>query len=396
MQNSKYKIQNSNSGFALVTVLFVLIILLAIGTLFISISNYEARVSNNFRNSTKAFYLAESGLEKAIWSLNQTQSTYAGETNTLLEGGKFTTTIINDPSNPNNRIITSTGYFPAGVIYPAKRTVQVTATANSSDQSVAFHYAVQIGDLGLSMSSNSTINGNVYSNGNITGSSNSQINGDAYAVGTISSPRPVISGTTHPNSQIQPLPTIDTGFWETQANINSNPYVGDMTINSNGSTLGPKEIQGNLTLNSGSSLIVTGPIYVTGNFVMNSNSNVSLSQTFGSKGTVIIVDGSILINSNTTISTTTANPKGYIMFVSTNTSSSANEIQSNAAGGIFYSLNGGIQIASNGYAVSVAGRSLTLNSNATLNYDVGLASEVFTSGPGGSWIKKSSTWKEIY
>jgi len=169
-----------------------------------------------------------------------------------------------------------------------------------------------------------------------------------------------------------------------------------MEINSGSAQLGPKKIQGNLTINSNASLTINGPIYVTGNFAMNSNAKLSLNQSFGSKGTVIIVDGTVIISSNAIIYPTSASPKGYIMIVTTNTSTNATEINSNSAGGIFYALNGGIQINSNGHAVCVVGKQLTLNSNATLDYDIGLASSVFTSGPGGSWVAQPETWKEIY
>ncbi len=413
MKNSHFKTQNSpmltigvrqnrrtkpktNSGFALVTVLFVMIILLAVGTLFISIVSFTIRTTKNFKNSTKAFYLAESGIEKAIWELNQTQSAYTGETDTALDGGKFTTQVETDPADPNKRIITSTGFYPEDVAFPAKRQIRIYASAESSEESIAFHYAIQIGDLGLLMYSNSEVNGNTYSNGDITGYSNTQINGDAYAVGTISSPKPVISGERVEGTDPQPLPTVDIEFWKEQANVNEDPIIGDYEINSGSHTLGPRKIEGNLSINSSAILTVTGPLHVTGNFEMNSNGEMHLDESFGSQGTVVVVDGTVRIDSNAQIYPTSADPKGYILVATTDTSMAAVELNSNSAGGIFYALDGGIQINSNGHAVSVVGKKLILNSNAVLDYDIGLASSIFTSGPGGAWVEEPETWDEIY
>ncbi len=394
------KIQNpelrTRSGFALVSVLFVMIILLAVGILFISIVLFTMKTTKNFKSSTKAFYLAESGIEKAIWELNQTQSAYTGETDTSLDGGKFTTQVETDPADPNKRIITSTGFYPADAAFPAKRQIRIYASAESSGETIAFHYAVQIGNLGLLMYSNSTVNGNVYSNGNITGYSNTVINGGAYAVGTISSPKPVISGERLEGADPQPLPTVDIEFWKEQANINEDPILGDYEINSGSHTLGPRKIEGNFSINSSAILTVTGPLHVTGNFAMDSNGEMHLDESFGSQGTVVVIDGTVQINSNTHIYPTSANPKGYILVATTDTSMTAVEVNSNSAGGIFYALDGGIQINSNGHAVSVAGKKLILNANAVLDYDIGLASSIFTSGPGGAWMERPETWNEIY
>ena len=395
LNQPKFFTKDSKSGFALVTVLVILIIITTVGILFISIISHEMKINNNFKNSTRAFYLAEAGIEKAAWEMNRSGGSYSGENNTILGDGKFTVTVEVDPSDSNKRIITSEGFYPKNVTFPAKRKISLTLTTDSS-QTVSFHYAVQVGSLGLTMNSNATVNGNIYSNANIVGTSNSRINGDAYAVTTISSPAPTVTGSKNPNSPAQALPNVDINYWKDQANINNDPYVGDYQVDSGSQTLGPKKIQGNFTINSNATLTLTGPLYVTGNFSFDSNGKLFLDQSFGSKGTVIVVDGLVRVNSNAQIRPTTASPKGYIMTVSTNTSLTAIEINSNAAGGIFYAFDGGIVINANGHAVSVVGKKLTLNSNAVLDYDIGLVSTVFTSGPGGIWIEESSTWNEIY
>ncbi|HLC38949.1 MAG TPA: PilX N-terminal domain-containing pilus assembly protein [Patescibacteria group bacterium] len=385
----------NNSGFALTTVLFIMVIMMAIGTLFISVVSYDLKITKNLKNSNLAFTLAESGIQKALWGLNQPSLNYAGEQNTALGGGKFTVTVAPSASDPNERLITSTGYYPVSSPFPAQRQIQIIASTEASEEEAAFHYAVQIGEWGLEMASNSIINGNVYSNGHIAGASNSHINGDAYAVTTITTPNPEISGTTNPGAPSQQMPVITIDFWKNAASENDDQINGDYTITGTGD-FGPRKVVGNLTLGQNSDTTLKGPIYVTGNFVMRSNSTLRLDPQFVSAGTVIVVDGTVVIESNTNIYPTSADPKGYILFASTSTDVFANTINSNGVGGLFYALNGGITINSNGHVVSLIGKKLTLNSSATLDYDMGLASSIFTTGPGGKWLMKSKTWNEIY
>ena len=148
-------------------------------------------------------------------------------------------------------------------------------------------------------------------------------------------------------------------------------------------------------MNSNTCLKITGPLYVQGNFEMNSNSKLYLDESFGSSGTVIVIDGTIKLNSNSYIYSTSASPKGYIILATENSGTPAVELNSNSSNSIIYAPNGEVQINSNGKVVEVAAKKLTLNSNATLDYDQGLASATFTSGPGGTFSIIPGTWTEV-
>jgi len=381
-----------NQGIALFTTIVFIYLLMILG---LSLAALIARGINSAYHdylNLKVMNIAEAGVDKAIWSLNNLEN-YQGETKTALGDGGFDIAMVPEPNG--DRAIEVTAYLPFNPPYQAQIKIKARAQQTPSEEGVSFHYAVQNGNGGLVLQANSKINGSVYSNGSIQGASNSQINGDAYAVGTISSPYPAVSGNRYPNSPPTTLPSLNYDFWKAQANANNDPYEGDLTINS-ATSLGPKKIQGNLTLNGGANLKVTGPIYVTGNFVMNSNSQMYLDPSFQSKGTVLIVDGTINISSNTAILPTNANPKGYLLLVTTNSSDSAINISSNTSSGIFYALGGTINLNSNAKVVAVVGKKLVLASNAQLDYDLGLASAVFTSGPGGVWQFKAGSWEIIY
>lgn len=384
--------QNSatrTKGQILVIALVVTTIMFIVSTALIGITSSEYLASNSSYKKSQALNLAEAGVEKAISELNQDVG-YQGTEGTpiSLDNGEFEVTISGEGQS---RTIEATGYIPNKANYKQKKTVKMTLLVNS--ELVSFHYAVQVGNQGITMYSNSNINGNVYSNGSITGYSNSRINGDAYAAGTISTSRPIVSGSRHPNSPPSEMPTLDYDLWRNYAS-DGGTHEGTYELNSGSHELGPTKIHGDLKMNSNSSLTLTGPIYVTGNFEMNSNSKLYLDNNFGSAGTVIIVDGTIRLNSNSYIYTTNSSPKGYVLLASANTSDSAIELNSNASNGICYALDGGIQFNSNAKVVAVVAKHLILNSNATLDYDTGLINAEFSGGPGGGWSVQTGTWTE--
>ncbi|MFY9457914.1 MAG: hypothetical protein WAP23_03230 [Candidatus Spechtbacterales bacterium] len=256
-----------------------------------------------------------------------------------------------------------------------------------------FRYAVQIGDLGLEMGSNSRVIGNVYSNGNITGDSNSDIQGDASAVGTISTPRPLVTGVRTEGVAAQDLPQVDIDYWKAAANVNNNPIAGNVEYDQGSNALGPRKIVGNLTIKSNADFTVTGPIHVTGNFLMDSNAEIFLDNRFSASTTVIIVGGEVDFDSNSEVHATSLTPKGYIMFLSESTSGTAVELDSNnPIAGAVYAPNGTVVIGSNADITSIAGRRIRLDSNAEIIYDLGLRDADFSGGPssGASII----SWQE--
>jgi len=349
------------------------------------------RTSRQSLAAVDTYALSEGGVEDTIMRLRRDPNIGLNSPQTLYlydESGTVTTTVEPTAQTNGRRIIS------LGEINLLERKVQAELIISDA-QEASFHYAVQIGNNGLTMYANSRIIGNAYSNGNIVGYSNSIIEGDAYAHGTISSPQPTVTGTKYEGEPQVDLPYIDIDYWKAQANINNDPIEGDYNYYATGETLGPKRINGSFNMYSNSSLTLTGPLYVTGNFEMNSNSILRLSEDFGSQGTIIVVDGVVRINSNTQILPTSADPKGYIMLLSTLNSFSpaAIELNSNATNGLIYAYNGAVQLNSNAHVTSVTGQQVILNSNAVLTYDQGLASAQFITGPGGGWAVLS--WREV-
>lgn len=371
-----------------IAILFLAIIVITSIALFGLIS-FFTRNSQIGLAKEQALHLAEAGVDKAVWSLNTTGSSYTGEQATALGPGEFSVTLTN--VGLYTKDVESTGFIPNSQVATAQRTVKARIALGTEE--ISFRYATQIGEGGLDMRSNSEINGNAYSNGNIVGASNTQINGDAFANGTISSPDPDVTGTKQEGAPDIPLPVIDLDYWRGEANTNNDPIIGDHTIN-NSQNFGPRKIQGNLTITGNNTKVtLTGPIHVTGNFTMNSNTDLAIDESFGSAGTVVVVDGSITINSNVEIFATSADPKGYILLVSPYDAGTAINLNADISGGVFYSTLGLTIVNANVDLIAVTAQELRLESNATVNYDIGLQGAIFTSGSGGSWEVVQSSYR---
>ena len=256
-----------------------------------------------------------------------------------------------------------------------------------------FARAVSIDIGGITMNSNARIVGDVHTNGSITGHSNSRITGNATAAGNITSPSPKVTGTKESGVSEQALPAVDIEYWKAQANINNDPISG-FTLNSNQqATYGPKKIQGTVNLNSNTKLYVTGPLHITGNLNINSNADIILQDSLGSEGTVIVVDGSISINSNGSVQANNANPPGHPVLATETSGSGAVGLNSNGAmEGLIYAPNANMQMSSNSEAIAVIAKSLSLSSNARINYDDYLTEQSYGGGEGSVEL---SGWQEV-
>lgn len=376
---------NKNSGIAALLITFVILgigSIIALSASFIFLNRIES--SRNVGFSDAAYFAAEGGTEDALLRFldpaRQVPSSYSvtlgnAVADVTVATDVFNVTTINSDANLSSR----------------QRTLQVQVSLDPSATSLSF--AAHIGSRGLSMDSNAVVNGNVFSNGNITGLSNTRINGNATAVGTISSPRPTVSGTKTQNASPVPLPSFDAPSWRTAADINNDPIQGNLTISSGTTTLGPKRINGNLTIHGNSSLIVSGPIYVVGNIKVESNADIFLSESFGSSNTVILADGQIAFDSNAQVHATSASPAGYIMLVSLSLSDEAIKLASNQEiDAVFYAVQGDIELESNADVSAIIGEGVDLQSNAEINFDLGLIQQIFSpSGTGGYAI---IDWRE--
>ncbi|HEY0011084.1 MAG TPA: choice-of-anchor R domain-containing protein [Candidatus Paceibacterota bacterium] len=127
--------------------------------------------------ATQALYLAESGIEVAAYELNR-NSGYTGESDTPLGAGAVSIEVSSVDSSTKAVTVTASVPYKGTEV---RRTVQAKLGINSSV--VSFRFGVQVGEGGVTMANGSRINGNLYSNGDITGGGNAIVTGDATVAG---------------------------------------------------------------------------------------------------------------------------------------------------------------------------------------------------------------------
>lgn len=408
----------AQGGYILLTALVFAAMFTSVSVGLINAVTQSARVERANVAVAQAQTIAEAGIDKAVYELNQSGS-YTGESGTSLGAGMFTTSVA--AVNSSTKSITSTGYVPNAVKPTAKRTIKVNVGVNSSV--VSFRYGVQVDRGGVSMGGGSRINGNLFSNGNVSGSgtitgdatvgggattslSGITVQGNAYAhalsgcsVGkdayyqTISGCS--VGGVSHPGSPDQPpssLPISDAQIADWQNAAAAGGSIGSQTISGTVS-LGPKKIAGNLTVSDNATLTVTGTLWVTGILDASNNATIKLSSSYGTNSGVIVTDSVADVSNNVTFSGSGQSGSYLMLVVSKNDPAhEVLEISNNVVGAIFAAPHGRVHFNNNAGAKEVTGYGFDLGNNATITYESGLQNETFSNGPGGSWAVVRGTY----
>lgn len=389
----------------IISVILLAVVLIMISSLFSRVAGYLQFGSNSILRE-QATNIAEAGADYAIWYLNKNAADPPSTETTVGSTGSFTVNIQEkSPPNPQLKTIISTGFVPNATNPKAKQTIKVDVEVNS--EGASFRYATQTLEGGITMSNSATINGSVYSNGDIKAGvgSGQKIKGDAYAVGTIETPPIDISCPPDfcqpfPGVSPQPAPTIDYDFWKDKADDGGTTTCSPKCTIDYTATIGPQKYVGDLEITGNVTVTMNGPIWISkvggngGNFYMKQGgTTLQLNESFGSNGTVLIADGNIDLTQGGTLKPTSASPKGYIMLITTSTDSTAVQISQSGATGIFYALQGGGILSQTAHVAALVAKSLTMTQSSTLDYATGLASANFTTGPGGSWQIKKGTYR---
>lgn len=170
IKNIKYK-NNLNTGAAMMITVFFFVFLS-----FTILSGVIAPVIKTFQtvagtfNSKQAYFTAESGMEDAIYRVNNGFD--IGSTETLVLGSSSTTTTLNTSSGTTTISTLASNYL---------NTRNMEATLTSGGFGLTFAYGILAGPGGLYLN-NGVVNGDVYASGDITSSaSNSNtITGSAW------------------------------------------------------------------------------------------------------------------------------------------------------------------------------------------------------------------------
>lgn len=163
---------------ALMTVVIVLGAGLTIVGSFAFFALNEARINRAYVKAVEAGTAAESGMEDMVYRLVSGKQTAASDT--LAVGNAVAETTLTQ--NGSERIIRSEGVREN---YHQSMEARMDVAADS----VSFFYGVQVGAGGMTMDSNAQIDGNVFSNGSVTGSAGAAVTGAAVvATGLAAAP----------------------------------------------------------------------------------------------------------------------------------------------------------------------------------------------------------------
>ncbi len=428
----------------IVTVLFTgAVTILGLGLLQPIMS--EVRMSHNLQHSSQSYYAAEAANEDAYYRIHNNLTTSFPATMSL--GGATVMTTVTPVNFTEEQILSIAN--DRNLIRSVLKTITVT-------DGFDFNFAIQAGTGGIYLYNNAAVNGDVYASGPVLGNSSgpnsynvvnggivsagasglvsqvhasssvhshtitaSTIDKDAYYqtfAGATSSVS--VGGTKYPNSADQPIIAFPIGDsliqqWETDASAGGTVTCSSGTYSiSQSIILGPKKIPCDLSVTgNGTVVTLTGALWVAGNVTIDgsggSGVQLKVSDSIGDKSVPVIADaaddqnsGTFTINGNANFYGSTGNANSYVMLVSQNSSAEnmgsllALDIINGAVGNLLvYAPHGAIKLENNVNLREVTAYKIIITNNAVVNYAIGLAQTLLSSGSGGAW--KIKRWQEI-
>ncbi len=331
-----------------------------------------------------------------------------------------------------------------------KSYAEMTVGAGSS-----FNYGLQAGNGGITLSNNSDIFGNVYANGPVQGAGSAEVFGDLVSAGPAGLVADItatgsiyantidhieaggdayynvqigtngqnpVAGTRYTPVTNQPttsLPISTTTLKEWKDAVNDYGTViaatdpacssGTYTIDTS-LTIGYLKVECNLDIKktgSGITVTVDGPVWVSGNLSFTQGPVIRVDPSLGRRSVQFIVDNEAnrLTSSKIEVRNSTnfvgsGDFRSFIMLLSMNESAElggseiAVNVSQSANGAVLaYAGHGLIEIGNNIDLREVTGYQINVANGSSVTYESGLASLLFTSGPGGAYILND--WKQV-
>ena len=210
-------------GIALVTTLIFSFVIVTMVTALLVITSNESKLSTLQRESTRAFYLAETGIEKSIWYLNSSED-YPDSLNFMgpLDGGttaEFYNVVFSyDSGPPEIKTLLSTGKVVGGGEYnKGTRKIEVKLKKGISPSgSLSYSHAIFTNN-DMTLNGGISIHGDIHSNENLYVSSTEVFNLDGEATA---------SGETNDYGELLDedllYPTISFPFYQNKAESGEN------------------------------------------------------------------------------------------------------------------------------------------------------------------------------
>ena len=389
-RNNKIKYLLSNQkGMALITTLIFVFVLVSFGVALLTMTSNDSKLSTLQKESTRAFYLAETGIEKSLWYINFSPDNnlgldwrteeYPSDNNYHEDVGSsdeyfkvWVTTDTEDPDDGEATIIkfVSTGTVDKGGEYnKGSRSIEVKLIKGiAQSDSLSYNYAI-LTDQDMTINGNIYINGDIHSNEDITvaGTTFDLTNGTASASGDIYGFPDGFS-----NQPTQPIPVVDFDHYKAIAQGDGGVYYSDSKIfNTNETITGIHFIEGDVWIKPPCSelIIQDGGIFATGEIKVDGGVEVFIEHSDSYDNPLaLIAQGDITIGG-------TVHGEGVIQTDGT------------------FTLNGTINIEV-GCVVAEDGIFNGGGGDMNIVYDNGLQDDII-EGTGVEVWKKAS-WREVY
>ena len=306
--NNKIKnIFSNQKGMALLATLIFVFVLVTLAVALLTMTNNDTKLSTLQRESTRAFYQAETGIEKAIWYLNSSEENTDGLSfQGNLHGGttsEYYDVVIGPIISgiPETKTIISTGKVEGGGEYnKGTRKIEVNLKKSiSPNPGLNYDYAI-LTDGDMNFNGGISIHGNIHANGNLDASSTTAFNlddGIATACGT--------NNVGDPNKPNQKYPQIDWDYFRLQAEdeINGGFYYdedpltyGETTkvFNVSETLTGIHYVDGNVVIKT-DLILQNAAIFANGTITVLGSGNVTLDNDLAEHPLALIAKGDITI-----------------------------------------------------------------------------------------------------
>ena len=405
--------RNQPNGMALLTVIFIMVVLGVLATGAISLFFSGNRSSIDEYRYDKAFYIAEAGKNFGIKYLNS----YADWSQSLgfplardFGGGTFLLTTVNATAEGVSLYSQGTITFE-GKSYSRRVKVDLQLSQWGFIGDYVLYWGGAGGEISTTIANGVTINGDVFIDGSVTMGNTAIVNGELQTTGT--STGGTVNGTRQENvTPPSNPPSIDTTYYAGQIAIadgfaSSSPSWGSRTISEE------SYIHGDLNMNGSFTVAGQARIVVTGGISLGNGANISVPA-----GAVLEVISGNSVTFNNNVSVGTGSSGGNITFYSNNEFVSTNNVLiGNATKGAvficpnnlanfannttFYGLlycGGVLTIANNAnfYGNIIANDVSVISNNATLTIMPNLVDLNIIQGLQGGVETKIVSWREEY
>lgn len=200
-------------------------------------------------------------------------------------------------------------------------------------------------------------------------------------------------GSEDPPPKTFPISEANITAWKNEAasaSPLSQPTCGSTTA------WGPGKFSGNLTLGNSCVVKVKSPIWITGDMTMGNQNTFSLDSSYGSSSGIIVIDGrAIMGNQNKLLGTGIGNSILVLLSTFDSRTNNINAITIGNIGntGAFYADKGIIDPGNNNQLKEVTAWKIKLTNDSIIDYEIGLASILFTSGPTGGYTLVKGTYQ---